>query len=41
MIDIDQIFDRFGNYLFPTDIKMESPNNVCGTIITVESKEEI
>ncbi|GEM_PF-6366931 len=32
------IFDKFGNYLFPTDIKMESPNNVCGTIMTVKMK---
>lgn len=37
------IFDKFGNYLFPTDIKMESPNDACGTIMTVKfgTKEEV
>ena len=26
-----KIFDKYCNYSFPTDIKMESPNNVYGT----------
>lgn len=33
-----QVFDKFGNYSFPTDIKMESPNNVCGTIVSIKMK---
>lgn len=31
-----KIFDKYGNYSFPTDIKMESPNNVCGTTESIK-----
>ena len=25
------VFDNYGNYSFPTDIVMTTPNNACGT----------
>jgi len=30
-----QIFDKYGNYIFPTDIVMDDPNNACGTISSI------
>lgn len=31
-IKTKKIFDKYGNYIFPTDIEMKTPNSVCGTV---------
>ncbi len=31
------IFDNYGNYSFPTDIAMNTPNNACGSITIILS----
>lgn len=30
-----KVFDNYGNYFFPTDITMNTPNDACGSLNTI------
>ena len=38
--DMNEIFDKYGNYKYPTDVVLDEPNYAIGFIATTEEQDD-